>query len=200
MKINLKDLFDIQENVNLEVSKKLGREISVEEYMLAFTVEFYELVNAIGTWKWWKHSHVPNREKVLDELADCFAFYLSMVIALGRSNEEIYNKLKEEIEMITQEILDNLKNIENQLKEEDVEYSNIDNINNWIKFFGSNGDSVTSSSPEAFGFDIFDTFTKKFALAIYMVSILFENITWNEIVNAYEKKSLENIERQKRNY
>ena len=62
----------------------------------------FEYFNAVGIWKWWKHSHKINREKILDELADCFAFFLSLVdlqneIAIHVRQKEIISDIEEEI-------------------------------------------------------------------------------------------------------
>jgi hypothetical protein len=40
----------------------------------------------------------------------------------------------------------------------------------------------------------------RFAISIYIVELLFEDITWEEIVEAYKAKSGVNIKRQETNY
>jgi|GEM_PF-3928633 len=49
MKINLIELMPIQQEVNDVVIKRLGRKVSIDEYILAFNVELFEYFNAIGT-------------------------------------------------------------------------------------------------------------------------------------------------------
>ena len=55
---NFSSLLPIQDEVNSEIAKKLENQPSWREYILAYNCELYEALNAIGTWKWWKHSHV----------------------------------------------------------------------------------------------------------------------------------------------
>lgn len=78
----LEDLLKTQSEVRDEVMKKLKKAPTKEDHSLAMHVEVFELFNAIGTWKWWKHSHVPNKERILDELADVMAFFLSYMLLL----------------------------------------------------------------------------------------------------------------------
>ena len=42
--------------------------------------------------------------------------------------------------------------------------------------------------------------TERFAVAIYLATLLFPGITWEEMTEAYLTKSQENINRQERNY
>ena len=79
---NFSSLLSIQDEVNTEIGKKLENQPSWREYILAYNCELYEALNAIGTWKWWKHSHVIEKDRVLDEVADCFAFILSAFLSL----------------------------------------------------------------------------------------------------------------------
>ncbi len=98
MRINIKELIPIQKEVDEKVVERLGREPGMEERILALNVELFEYFNAVGTWKWWKHNHVIDREKILDELADCFAFFLSMIIFSDKHNlvkiEEVNHLIK----------------------------------------------------------------------------------------------------------
>ena len=61
-------LMPIQKGVNKVVNKRLAiNDMDFPEpieYLLAMQVEFFEFLNELGTWKWWKHSHTINREKV----------------------------------------------------------------------------------------------------------------------------------------
>lgn len=78
----LEELLKTQAGVRDEVMKKLKTAPTKEDHTLAMHVEVFELFNVIGTWKWWKHSHVPNKERILDELADVMAFFLSYMLLL----------------------------------------------------------------------------------------------------------------------
>lgn len=48
-KVNLKELLPIQQEVNRTVVERIGRNVTVEEFILAFNVELFEYLNAIGT-------------------------------------------------------------------------------------------------------------------------------------------------------
>jgi dimeric dUTPase (all-alpha-NTP-PPase superfamily) len=78
----LEDLLKTQIEVRDVVMQKLATAPTKDDYALAMHVEVFELFNAIGTWKWWKHSHIVNKEKILDELADVIAFFLSYMLVL----------------------------------------------------------------------------------------------------------------------
>jgi dimeric dUTPase (all-alpha-NTP-PPase superfamily) len=46
----------------------------MDKRVFAFKVEFAEFANVTAWFKYWKKSHVFNREEALEELADCFHF------------------------------------------------------------------------------------------------------------------------------
>lgn len=64
----------------LKVQKEFGDSIAYQptalEYILALNVEIAELINLLP-WKWWKKQYTLDRVKILDELADVLAFWLS---------------------------------------------------------------------------------------------------------------------------
>jgi dimeric dUTPase (all-alpha-NTP-PPase superfamily) len=78
----LDELLKVQSEVRDEVMKKLKTAPTKEDHTLAMHIELFELFNEIGTWKWWKHSHVPKKDRILDELADVIAFFLSYMLLL----------------------------------------------------------------------------------------------------------------------
>lgn len=172
MEIKLTDLLDLQKQVNKKVLEKLERPVNTEEFILAFNVEFFEFLNEIGTWKWWKHSHVPNRERILDELADLYAFFLSIML----NNSEIDLKMVE----------DELTRIVNEIYK-DREQKNL--INDIILVLGTDNE-IEKPVPTL----------NRFAIAIGLTRLLFDGITYDEITEAYRKKSQVNIDRQNENY
>lgn len=185
MKINLKDLLEIQIEVDNLVMEKIEKELNVDNLILAFQVELFEYFNAIGTWKWWKHNHQVDRERVLDELADCFAFYLAILnkteeISFQRGMGSIIDEYEEEI----QENLDELSKQQMKSVEDPIEL-----INNWILIISASHETEHKIHT-----------TQRFAIAIFLATQLFEGITWEEIANAYKKKSKINIERQRGDY
>jgi dimeric dUTPase (all-alpha-NTP-PPase superfamily) len=76
-----------QEELEQFVRKNIG--ISEEEFssvqmvdkrIFAFKVELAEFSNETAWFKYWKQSHVMDRSKVLEELADCIHFLLAIGI------------------------------------------------------------------------------------------------------------------------
>ena len=83
----LDELLKVQSEVRDEVMKKLKTAPTKEDHTLAMHIELFELFNEIGTWKWWKHSHVPKKDRILDELADVIAFFLSYMLLLEQAKQ-----------------------------------------------------------------------------------------------------------------
>jgi dimeric dUTPase (all-alpha-NTP-PPase superfamily) len=85
--VNLETFYSKQEELEQFVRKNLG--ISEEEFssvpmvdkrIFAFKVEIAEFSNETAWFKYWKQSHVMDRGKVLEELADCIHFLLAIGI------------------------------------------------------------------------------------------------------------------------
>ena len=55
----------------------------VDKRIFAFKVELAELANEVGFFKYWKKSHQMDRNKTLEEWADCLHFLLSIGISRG---------------------------------------------------------------------------------------------------------------------
>lgn len=178
MKINLMDLLKIQKEVDAVIREK-SLNPSAPEIILAFNVEFFELINEIGVWKWWKHSHVPKRDRILDELADCFAFYLKLLNTF-EGVEEDFAKF---IENVEEEVSWVYKNYKGAIGEE--------SLKDFIMVVGSNNEVPESDKIST---------TERFGFAICAVESVFPDITWEEIKQAYQQKSDVNIKRQKDNY
>lgn len=184
MKINIEELMDIQRAVNAKVREKMTRPVEADEFLLAFNVELFEYFNAVGTWKWWKHSHTINREKVLDELADCFAFFLSAIdleneVSLLRDEKEVISDIEADLNEIFLALRQNFS-------ETDIDRDLV--INDLILYIGTDNEIEGILTIE------------RFAIAIFIATLLFDGITWDEITEAYKKKSQVNIDRQVENY
>jgi dimeric dUTPase (all-alpha-NTP-PPase superfamily) len=71
-------MFDLKEL--LSIQKQFGDSIQYlptpQEYILALNVEIAELLNLLP-WKWWKKTYTMDKTKILDEMADVLAFWLS---------------------------------------------------------------------------------------------------------------------------
>ena len=81
MQTNFVELIVVQQAVNIKVLEKASYVPESVDFALAAQVELFEFINQIGKWKWWKHNHVLDKNKVLDELADVIAFFLSFAIS-----------------------------------------------------------------------------------------------------------------------
>ena len=184
MRAEIQSLIKIQQEVNKKVNEKLEKTPEGDDYLLAFNTELFEYFNAVGTWKWWKHNHSLNREKILDELADCFAFFLSVIdyeneLALFADRDGFLDDVEEDMN----EILSTL--IEHQEKHD---YDRDEIINDLIKYIGTDNEIEAIPTIE------------RFSIAIFITFLLFDGITWDEITKAYREKSKINIERQVQNY
>ena len=172
MEIKLAHLLDLQKEVNEKVLEKMDRDVFVEEFILAFNVEYFEFINEIGVWKWWKHNHEINKERILDELADLYAFFLSILLASKDINIE---EFEEELTRISSEVYST----------KDEPYA----IENLMIIVGTDNESDTPVRT-----------VNRFGIAIGIARLLFDGITYEEITEAYEKKSQVNIDRQNENY
>lgn len=87
MSLDLTPLYEKQEYLEQFVRQNIGIEESefssvpmVDKRVFAFKVEFGEFSNETAWFKYWKQSHVVDREKALEELADCMHFLLAIGI------------------------------------------------------------------------------------------------------------------------
>lgn len=87
MRYPLIELYDLQQYLELFVQRNIG--MTAEEFstvpmtdkrVFAFKVELAELSNETAWFKYWKQSHVMDREKVIEEFADCMHFLLAIAI------------------------------------------------------------------------------------------------------------------------
>ena len=179
---NFSSLLSIQDEVNTEIGKKLENQPSWREYILAYNCELYEALNAIGTWKWWKHSHVIEKDRVLDEVADCFAFILSAFLSLEPETRlNLMINFASRYVDFKHQFLDDYKDNLDQL------------VRDLIVFIG------TASELQG---DEHLTSLDSFALLLIIAEIALrdENVDWDDFIYYYKRKSKVNIKRQKENY
>jgi len=89
----IKDLLEIQRKVDGIIAEKINMNFgeTLEMRKIAFKVELGELANEIGSFKYWKESHVIDKDLVLGEWADCLAFLLSITnTSMGLGEIEFY--------------------------------------------------------------------------------------------------------------
>lgn len=179
---NFSSLLSIQDEVNTEIGKKLENQPSWREYILAYNCELYEALNAIGTWKWWKHSHVVEKDRVLDEVADCFAFILSAFLSLEPETRlNLMINFASRYVDFRHQFLDDYKDNLDQL------------VRDLIVFIG------TASELQG---DEHLTSLDSFALLLIITEIALrdESVDWDDFIYYYKRKSKVNIKRQKENY
>ncbi len=178
------EMLKIQHHVNEEINLKLEELPEIGDYVLAFNVELFEFINAVGIWKWWKHGHKIQKERVLDELADCYAFALSAIL-----------KMPEEVK-----------------RDDQIEYPRVALIKDLIDTYDKISDLTNSQQATALDIiymlgtaseldgDKHIGFITAFAAANVIAAKVLEGLTWDEVIAAYEKKSKINIVRQEENY
>jgi len=103
METSFKDFVPIQKAVNKVVKERLDEQgikhPGGDEYLLAMQVEFFEFINELQVWKWWKHNKAVNKDEVLDELADVIAFFTCLLIEfnLGASVDELITEISDSL-------------------------------------------------------------------------------------------------------
>jgi dimeric dUTPase (all-alpha-NTP-PPase superfamily) len=129
--MNLEMFYEKQEYLEQFVRNNIGmseEEFSsvsmVDKRIFAFKVELGEFANETAFFKYWKQSHVMDREKVIEELADCIHFLL----AIG-----IYRKYRKFVTRIDWER--HLRENENELYRKIME-SPLDSSGKWVRAFG----------------------------------------------------------------
>lgn len=85
--MELENLFEMQKDLDESVSERTGMNLdsyeSVESRVYAFHTEVHELANELGFFKYWKQSHIMDRDRTLEELADCVHLLLSLGLTKG---------------------------------------------------------------------------------------------------------------------
>lgn len=182
---NLEALLPTQRDVNRKINEKLDKKPAANNYILAFNIELYEFFNAVGTWKWWKHNHEVNKERVLDELADCYAFFLSAVLTVPTEIKED----EDNIQYPRRNLLSNFVNV--YIKMLDTINEANGTVNDLIMLVGT--------SSELTGDNHIGFFTA-FSAANAIAGLLWPDLTWEDVMSAYMKKSGVNVDRQNENY
>lgn len=186
-------MLQTQKDVNKKIAEKLQQAPSVGEYVLAYNVEQYEFINAVGIWKWWKHSHVISREVVLDELADCFAFYLSAALTLVEEIKRDDEITRPRDGFISQSIsmFDSVKEGMNE-KPEGMSITDYRQgaAKELIRLLGT----VSESDKDHINM------ASSFGILLNIADLVLDDLTWDEIAAAYNKKSAVNKDRQTKNY
>jgi dimeric dUTPase (all-alpha-NTP-PPase superfamily) len=80
--MNIEKLVQAQAELDDYVSKNLGINIHEQEYVdkrvFALKVELAELANEVAFFKYWKQSHIVDRQATIEEWADVCHFFLSV--------------------------------------------------------------------------------------------------------------------------
>lgn len=108
--MNIRQMLVDQKKLDDEILSNAGvEEYPLENMKLALLVELGELANEWQGFKHWKKHKEINRERLLDEFADCLHFGLSLENQL----HQVSNHVKDAIEEI-------VKNLDNECKNKDV--------------------------------------------------------------------------------
>jgi dimeric dUTPase (all-alpha-NTP-PPase superfamily) len=102
--MNLEELYQLQIELDRVIVENLGLQDNfnsfdyVDKRVFALKVELGEFSNEVGWFKYWKRSHVMDREKTLEELADVIHFFLSVGISrkytfIKEANPEAWSKV-----------------------------------------------------------------------------------------------------------
>lgn len=173
--MNFLELSVLQNKVDAKVLERLGRDVSLQEKVVALHVEAFEFINQVGIWKWWKQNHKFDKERILDEMADIIAFAISFYITYserenGPGKEQVFNELN-------RYVVETMEGI----KEYDTK--------TLIFSISAALNEINLSASPALILAICLQITKNVT-----------NATDEEIEEAYIKKSAENIKRQESNY
>ncbi|ONK21209.1 hypothetical protein BLX87_23050 [Bacillus sp. VT-16-64] len=83
--MNLSKLFEMQKPLRDKIIQNfnLENENLLENFIVAFQAELYELANEWKGFKHWSKNKNMDREKALEEFADCISFLLELGFELG---------------------------------------------------------------------------------------------------------------------
>lgn len=103
MKVNLKELYSLQAELDAEIASKhnVSYASTHEKRLLALIVEIGELANETRCFKYWSNKGPSAKEIVMDEFADGLHFLLSLGIPL-KANKFEYEITKQEKELTLQ--------------------------------------------------------------------------------------------------
>jgi dimeric dUTPase (all-alpha-NTP-PPase superfamily) len=93
--VNLRELLKKQEELDGIILERAGiKKYPYESMKLALLVELGELANEVQSFKHWKQHKEINREKILEEFADCLHLALSLENQLNQTSDEILDNTK----------------------------------------------------------------------------------------------------------
>jgi len=101
MKLDLEELYDLQYKLDEKVKEKVDPSYEVNSHyamahvIYAFHTEVHELANEVPFFKFWKHNHLTDKSRAIEELVDCVHFLLKIGLMRG------YDRVVKEIEVFT---------------------------------------------------------------------------------------------------
>lgn len=99
--MNLRELLKKQEELDKMIFKRAGvKDYPYKNAKLALLVELGELANEVQCFKYWKQHKEIDREKVLEEFADCLHFALSIENHLEQIDKRVVENLDKIIEKL----------------------------------------------------------------------------------------------------
>lgn len=171
--MNFKELISIQEKLDIYIfeNTKLSRKETRDRRFFALKTEICEFANEIGFFKYWKQNHVIKREKLLEEATDCLHFILSLFLDY---NEMFRKKGKIHFDEICNKFED-LNNIKPRKENPIILFHKILRKN-------------------------FDILAYPHLVGTFFNILVQQNITKEELVDAYMRKNKINYERQVSGY
>lgn len=107
--MQIEKLLLMQKDLDSLIHKNAGiTKYPLQEIKIALLVELGELANEVQSFKYWKKNKIVDREKVLEEWADCFHFALSLENEMHQINQSSEELLKEQYELFLSEAFKNV--------------------------------------------------------------------------------------------
>ncbi|MFT8313196.1 MAG: dUTP diphosphatase [Clostridium sp.] len=169
--LDLKKLLDMQKELDKTILDNAGiKEYPLENIKLALLVELGELANEWKGFKHWKKHKDINRDKLLEEFADCLSFALSLENELHQAKKYGYEDLITIIEDVKKILVGYDLNAKEAMRMSAFElaFSQVSNLKNVI--------------------------SNTLSVGIYL------DLTFEEMEQAYLAKNKVNYERQNNGY
>ncbi len=176
--IKLNELLTIQE----DFANSLHQNPTSKEVLFAMNIEVSEFLNTLP-WKWWKKNKDVDKEKVLDELADVMAFWLTW------NNLHLKNLLFQNVYSNGEEIYQKEVATMQHMIMYAIEHKDANKNNSIMSVNYADYETMHNVSTNAY-----------FLADLIKLALLYTDADLWEITAAYKNKMQENYDRQKRNY
>lgn len=91
----LDEVFWLQQKFDERLARERGLNYDdtaewVQRGALAIVAELGEMLDATGSWKWWKNPKPIDRENLKEELVDILHFFVSLCLKAGITADELF--------------------------------------------------------------------------------------------------------------